>query len=225
LLEAPPDDPTTARREFEQAFRMLHRLAAVVEEGAGRTARIVGDMKSFSHPGSETFEPFDLNAALDLCVSLLDKQYRERIRVNRDYQIEQWVRGPYGRLNQVFLNLLTNAAQAMPNGGEIDISTRLDGDMAVVSIRDTGTGIPEAIRSRIFDPFFTTKGPGQGTGLGLSTSYGIITRLGGRIECHSLEGIGTEFILSIPVKPTQGVPVAGTVPTGEPLQLSVASCP
>jgi signal transduction histidine kinase len=201
VLQSPPDDPAAARREFEQAYRMLHRLASVVEEGAGRTARIVGDMKTFSHPGSETFEPFDLNAALDLCVSLLDKQYRERIRINRDYQVEQWVRGPYGRLNQVFINLLTNAAEAMPGGGEIDISTRIDGAFAVVSIRDAGTGIPEEIRSRIFDPFFTTKGPGKGTGLGLSTSYGIITRLGGRIECHSLEGIGTEFILHIPLNP------------------------
>lgn len=216
LLEQPADDPATARQELEQAFRMLRQLAGVVEEGAGRTARIVGDMKSFSHPGSETFEPFDLNASLDLCVGLLDKQYRERVRISRDYQAEGWVRGPYGRLNQVFINLLTNAAQAMPDGGDIDISTRTEGAFAVVAIRDTGTGIPEAVRSRIFDPFFTTKGPGKGTGLGLSTSYGIVTRLGGRIECHSLEGIGTEFIVFIPLNP-EGTPVAGhSTPPEEP---------
>jgi signal transduction histidine kinase len=222
LLRAPPEDPAAARRELDQAFRMLHRLASVVEEGAGRTARIVGDMKTFSHPGSETFEPFDLNAALDLCVSLLDKQYRERIRVNRDYQVDHWIRGPYGRLNQVFINLLTNAAEAMANGGEIDIATRIEGACAVVSIRDTGTGIPEAIRSRIFDPFFTTKGPGKGTGLGLSTSYGIITRLGGRIECHSLEGIGTEFILHIPVNPANVEASNGSPKPEEQPQLSLA---
>ena len=200
---------------------MLRRLASVVEEGAGRTARIVGDMKSFSHPGSETFEPFDLNASLDLCVGLLDKQYRERVRISRDYQADGWIRGPYGRLNQVFINLLTNAAQAMPEGGDIDISTRTEGGFAVVVIRDTGTGIPEAIRSRIFDPFFTTKAPGKGTGLGLSTSYGIITRLGGRIECHSLEGIGTEFVVFIPVNPDAAAMEAAASRTGEP---ALAAC-
>ena len=221
LLEQPVEDPALARQELEQTFRMLRRLAAVVEEGAGRTARIVGDMKSFSHPGSETFEPFDLNASLDLCVGLLDKQYRERVRISRDYQANGWIRGPYGRLNQVFINLLTNAAQAMPAGGDIDISTRTEGGFAVVVIRDTGTGIPEAIRSRIFDPFFTTKAPGKGTGLGLSTSYGIVTRLGGRIECHSLEGIGTEFVVFIPVNPDAGTLEPATSPAAEP---ALAAC-
>jgi two-component system, NtrC family, sensor kinase len=98
----------------------------------------------------------------------------------------------------VFLNLLTNAVQAMPGGGEIFATVRREANVVRVSIRDTGTGIPPAQLPRIFDPFFTTKAPGQGTGLGLSVSYGIVTRLGGTIECHSEEGVGTEFVVRLP---------------------------
>jgi signal transduction histidine kinase len=87
----------------------------------------------------------------------------------------------------------------MPQGGDIYIATRREGGQVAVSIRDTGGGIAEEVQPRIFDPFFTTKPPGQGTGLGLSISYGIISRLGGTIDCHSLVGIGTEFIVRLPI--------------------------
>jgi len=86
----------------------------------------------------------------------------------------------------------------MPGGGEIFATARREASVVRVSIRDTGTGIPGNLLPRIFDPFFTTKAPGQGTGLGLSVSYGIVTRLGGTIECHSQEGVGTEFIVRLP---------------------------
>jgi signal transduction histidine kinase len=192
-------DGGVVRRDVSAAFARIRTLASVVEEGANRTARIIGDMRKFSHPGVAAVERFDLNATLDVCVNLLDKQYRERIQIHRNYGAPGEIRGPASQLHQVFLNLLTNAVQAMPQGGDIYIATRREGGQVAVSIRDTGGGIAEEVQPRIFDPFFTTKPPGQGTGLGLSISYGIISRLGGTIDCHSLVGIGTEFIVRLPI--------------------------
>jgi len=101
------------------------------------------------------------------------------------------------------LNLLVNAAQAVPEHGEVTISTRLVQGSVVVSISDTGSGIPEDQLSRIFDPFFTTKSVGEGTGLGLSISYGIIERHGGTISVESLFGTGTTFTVRIPIRETE----------------------
>ena len=195
------DDASGHRVEIDSSFQKIRTLANVIEEGAERTAKIVGDMKSFAHPGSESYEDFDLNHALALCVNLLDKQFRDRIRVHKEFGPIPLVRGPHGQLNQVFLNLLTNAVQAMPEGGDIFIGTGRDGDQVRVTIRDTGPGIPESIRRRIFDPFFTTKRVGMGTGLGLTISYGIVKKTGGTIECTSEEGIGTSFVVVLPVSP------------------------
>jgi signal transduction histidine kinase len=199
-LEDGLSEPSEEHPDLDAAFRSLRRLTGVVSEGAGRTARIVRDMKTFSHPGKEeAAEPTDVAAVLELCTGLHANQYRERATVHCDFDAKCWCMAPAGHLNQVFLNLLTNAVQAMPGGGEIFASVRREAGVVRVSIRDTGTGIPPALLPRIFDPFFTTKAPGQGTGLGLSVSYGIVTRLGGTIECHSQEGIGTEFIVRLPL--------------------------
>lgn len=204
MVEAALDDGPAAsgseHSDVAAAFSTLRRLAGVVSEGADRTARIVRDMKTFAHPGSESTEPTDVSAVLELCTGLLKNQYRERVRVHCELAGDCWCQAPAGHLNQVFLNLLTNAVQAMPEGGggEIFATTCREGEFVRISIRDTGAGIPEEILPRIFDPFFTTKAPGQGTGLGLSVSYGIVTRLGGTIECRSEEGVGTEFIIQLP---------------------------
>jgi signal transduction histidine kinase len=96
------------------------------------------------------------------------------------------------------MNILNNAQQAIESRGMISITTRIEGKKASVAIRDSGCGISEEVRSRIFDPFFTTKAPGVGTGLGLSLSYGIISRLGGSIECRSQPGAGSEFVVTFP---------------------------
>lgn len=197
-LDDRPEQPASARPDVGAAFHSLRRLTGVVSEGADRTARIVRDMKTFSHPGGEKTEPTDVGAVLRLCVGLLENQYRERARVHCEIDDDCWCQAVPGHLNQVFLNLLTNAVQAMPGLGEIFASACRDGQAIRVSIRDTGTGIPAAVLPRIFDPFFTTKAVGQGTGLGLSVSYGIVTRMGGTIECHSVEGVGAEFILRLP---------------------------
>ncbi|REK10237.1 MAG: response regulator [Planctomycetota bacterium] len=201
LVSAPPgegDDDEQRRAEIAMAFKKILALAKVIEAGAVRTARIIGDLKTFSHPGNEGFQVFDLHESLDMCVNLLSSELRDRVEVVRDYGSIGRVYGPAGQLNQVFMNVLNNAQQAIAEGGHIYLATRQDGDHIEVSIRDDGCGIPENIREKIFDPFFTTKEPGIGTGLGLSLSYGLITKLGGAIECRSTPGEGTEFVIRFP---------------------------
>jgi hypothetical protein len=103
------------------------------------------------------------------------------------------------KLQQVFLNLFLNARDAMPKGGWLSIATRVDGDLVVAEVGDTGTGIPREHLSRIYDPFFTTKAIGRGTGLGLSITYGIVREHDGAIACDSTTGEGTRFTLSFPL--------------------------
>jgi len=105
-----------------------------------------------------------------------------------------------GQLNQVFMNLLVNAAHAIEEKGTITVRTGSDGHEVWVEVADTGTGIPQENRARLFDPFFTTKPVGQGTGLGLSLAYGIVSRHGGRIDVDSEVGKGSTFRVTVPVR-------------------------
>ena len=202
---------TGFRGEVERHFRRIFSLASVIENGASRTARIIHDLKTFSHPGNEEHREFDLHQSLDMCLNLLTNQIKHRVTVRRDYGEVPRVIGPTGQLNQVFMNLLSNAQQAIPGEGEIVIKTRQEGSWLSVSIRDNGTGIPPELKQKIFDPFFTTKEPGMGTGLGLSLSYGIISKLGGTIECYSEPGQGAEFVVRIPNRPAAPSPAAAAI--------------
>jgi signal transduction histidine kinase len=209
LLAGPTDEGGQAtREEIDGLFRRLFSLSTVIENGASRTARIIADLKTFSHPGKEDYDDFDLHQSLDMCLNLLFSQVKHRITLVRDYGDVGIVHGPHGHLNQIFMNILNNAQQAIEGEGQILVTTRSDGERVSVSIRDDGPGIPEDIRGRIFDPFFTTKEPGLGTGLGLSISYGIISKLGGTIECRSTLGEGAEFIITFPRRGT--IPAEGT---------------
>ena len=201
FLERPGGCDAETRAEFDKLFGKIFSLARVVESGATRTARIVSDLKTFSHPGNEDQSLFDLHQALDMCLNLLFNQIKHRITITRDYGTVGSVHGPYGQLNQVFMNILNNAQQAIEGEGEITIATQEQAGWVTVSVRDTGVGIPEANRGKIFDPFFTTKPPGVGTGLGLSLSYGIVSKLGGAIECFSGPEGGSEFTIRFPRSP------------------------
>ncbi len=178
------------REEVRPAIHKILSLAAVIEAGAARTARIISDLKTFSHPGNEDYQVFDLHESLDMCVNLLSSALRDRVEVVRQYGQIGRVYGPAGQLNQVFMNILNNAQQAIDGEGTITISTCQHDDSISVTIRDDGCGIPATVRAKIFDPFFTTKEPGVGTGLGLSLSYGLITKLGGTIELQQQSGPG-----------------------------------
>ncbi|MFY0526882.1 PAS domain S-box protein [Archangium gephyra] len=172
-------------------------------EGAERVRQIVRQLKAFSRPDEERQESVDLHAVLDSAVMLAANEIKHRARLKREYGAMPHVKGNEGRLCQVFLNLVVNAAQAIPEGAaeknEIRLVTREGPHGRVIAeVQDTGSGIPPEVLGRIFDPFFTTKPVGVGTGLGLSICHGIITSLGGEISVESQPGRGTTVRVVLP---------------------------
>jgi PAS domain S-box-containing protein len=184
-------------------------LLAEVREGAERVRQIVRQLKTFSRPDEEQVGPVDVHAVLDSAVMLATNEIKHRAQLRRLYGELPRVLGNEGRLCQVFLNLVVNAAQAIPEGAaernEIRLVTRLspDGKVAVIEVQDTGVGISREALGRIFDPFYTTKPVGVGTGLGLSICHGIITNLGGDISVESEPGKGTTVRVLLPVAEEQ----------------------
>ena len=187
---------------------MLELIAESLD-GASRVRRIVQDLRDFSRPGETEWQFADLQACLESTLNVVWNEIKYKADVVRDYAELPPVECLPGQLNQVFLNLLVNAAQAIPERGVITLRTRCDGDVVRISVEDDGCGIPPEIRDRIFDPFFTTKPVGKGTGLGLSVTYGIVEKHGGRIELDSAPGRGSRFVVCLPVKRPAGAPRAG----------------
>jgi PAS domain S-box-containing protein len=188
----------------------LPLLAQAAEEaysGAERVQRIVRDLKVFARGSDDDREsPVDVTRVLDAMVNIVSNEIRHRARLTRDYREVLPVLAVESRLGQVFLNLLVNATQALPEGradeNEIRVTARMHGDFVVVSVEDTGAGIPAEIRGRIFDPFFTTKANSTGTGLGLAICQDIVHRHGGRIEVDSEVGAGSRFRVFLRSAPT-----------------------
>lgn len=179
----------------------LPAMLAESREGIDRVRRIVQDLKDFSHADEGTFASADLHAGIEATLNIAANELKYRADVIRDYGELPYVECMLSQLNQVFLNLLVNAAQAMPEDrrGQISIRTRLSDEAVILEFSDDGSGIDPQHLSRIFDPFFTTKPVGKGTGLGLSLSYGIIEKHHGRIEVDSTPGVGTTFRITLPV--------------------------
>ncbi len=177
--------------------------------GASRIKRIVEDLRIFGRDDKPRNQAVDLHDALDLAVKLGVAEIKPRATVVQSFEATRPVFGDRGRLEQVFVNLLVNAAQAMPEGrasrNQIHISTR-DGaegtNRVLVEIEDTGPGIPAEDLERVFDPFFTTKPLGRGSGLGLSLCHGIVTGMGGQIRLDSQVGVGTRVCLDFPAAET-----------------------
>ncbi len=193
-----------ALRTPEQMVDPNDLLAALsdAQQGSDRVGRIVRDLKTFSRADDERREPIELHTALDLSLQMTATTLKHKATVVKRYGTIPRVDASDSRLGQVFVNLLVNAAQALPDDGKhhtVEVSTHTDGDgRAVVTIKDSGRGIPAEIVSRIFDPFFTTKPVGVGTGLGLSICHNIITALGGEIVVESQVGAGTTFKVVLP---------------------------
>ncbi|HYH99897.1 PAS domain S-box protein, partial [Hyalangium sp.] len=170
--------------------------------GANKVRQIVADLKTFSRADDDVPTSVNLQNVIESAITIARAELRYRARVVRDYVEVPPVEGSEGRLGQVFLNLLINAAQAIPQGqpehNEIRIKLRTVQGHVIVEMRDTGAGIPPEMRSRIFDPFFTTKPAGVGTGLGLFVCQGIVTRFGGEISMESEVGRGTTFRIIFP---------------------------
>jgi signal transduction histidine kinase len=184
----------------------IPELADMVNEarqGAERVRKIVRGMKTFARADEERRAPLDVKAVLELSINMAFHEIRHRARVVKDYGAVPLVEADEARLGQVFLNLLVNAAHAIPEGqvdkNEIRIVTRthLSGRV-VVEVRDTGRGIPPEVLRRVFDPFFTTKDIGQGTGLGLSICRNLVVAMGGEIVAESDPGKGTTFRVTLP---------------------------
>lgn len=180
---------------------LLERLDEA-EHGARRVSAIVGDLRTFGRPEQMERGPVSVVQAVSAAVKVTASHFRHRARLVEAYEATPFVEGSATRLEQVFVNLLVNAAQAIPegdpDGNEATVRVRSDGAEVVVEVSDTGVGIPAAILDRVFDPFFTTKPRGVGTGLGLPTSLGIVTSLGGGITVSSVPGAGTTFRVNLP---------------------------
>lgn len=178
----------------------VYALLYEISEGSSRISEIVVALKNYSFLGQAPIQQINIHEGIDNTLVILRNKMKVGITVRREYSDELPPIVAYGsELNQVWTNLLDNAADAMKGKGEITIRTRKVGTWAVVEIEDNGPGIPEAIQSRIFDPFFTTKEPGKGTGLGLSTSYGIVTeKHKGTIAVKSRPG-STCFTVKLPI--------------------------
>jgi signal transduction histidine kinase len=176
----------------------VREMLGVISRGADRTKAIVQALHSYSRGDSERLVEVDLHRGLDESLELLRHHLKQGITVERKYGQVGRVRGFAGQLQQVFMNLLTNAAQALGENGEIVIETARVGKDVVIKIVDDGPGIPPDVLPRIFDPFFTTKEVGKGSGLGLSIVHGIVERHGGRIDVDSSVGRGTTFTVTLP---------------------------
>ena len=197
-VEEPPE-VTAIKKDIDYEY-LISDLAKIVKScrnGAERSKRIVSDLKLFARAEDDQLIGWDLNQGLEAALSLCAGQFKNRINFVKDLGVlPPLVASP--QLTQVFLNLVVNACQAIPDRGEVKIKTWHEESFHYVSVSDDGQGIPLEHRDRIFDPFFTTKKVGEGTGLGLSISYGIVEKHGGIILVESDVGKGTCFTIKLP---------------------------
>ena len=189
------------KNKTDIAFSMkeIQDLLRGIEEGANRTSEIVKGLRNFSRLDQNVVKKANLNEGIESTLTLLHTVYKDRIEIIKDYGDIPEVECLPGQINQVLMNILSNAIQAIAEKGEIFIKTSEEKSAVKISIRDTGGGMSDETKQKIFDPFFTTKEVGKGTGLGLSISYGIIEKHQGKIEVNSVQGKGTEFIITLPV--------------------------
>lgn len=168
-------------------------------DGATRMKQIVQDLKAFSRTDEKEQKPADINAGLESTINIVWNELKYKAVVKKEYGDIPRTKCNLGQLNQVFMNILVNAAQAIDKQGEITVRTWQEGGNINVSISDTGAGIPPEHLNRIFEPFFTTKEVGKGTGLGMSIAYDIVKKHKGEIIVESDIGKGTTFTIKIPI--------------------------
>ena len=188
------------RNDVDFLLEDVVELIADCREGTDRITKIVMDLKDFAHPGEEKIQSADINAGLESTLNVVNNEIKYKATVIKDYGEIPTVAGYPQQLNQVFMNILVNAAQAIEKQGEIHIRTRSRNGHAQVMISDTGSGISQENIHKVFDPFFTTKEIGKGTGLGMNIAYNIIKKHNGTIDIQSEIGKGTTFIINIPAE-------------------------
>jgi signal transduction histidine kinase len=211
-VDSDPDLPPALRAELDRMKAVIEydylvedskKLIRSIRSGAERTASIVRDLKNFSRTGGGDMQETDVVAGIETTLNLIAPLHKNRIEIQRDYQpdLPRLVCNA-GHINQVFMNILTNAAQAIPGKGTIRIrvATREDPARVEVAITDNGAGIAADVLEHITDPFFTTKEVGEGTGLGLWISDSIVSAHGGTLTCESQVGVGSTFTVTLPLR-------------------------
>jgi signal transduction histidine kinase len=208
LMEA-ATTATTKSEEADLSYLQEHVPKAFERcvDGLGRISTIVRSMKEFAHPTQSQMAPSDLNRALQSTLTIARSEYKYVAELETELADLPLVTCHLNNINQVVLNLVVNAAHAIGDvvkgsdtKGTITVRTRQEGDNVIISIRDTGGGIPHAVASRIFEPFFTTKGVGKGTGQGLAIARTIVKDgHGGQLTFETCAGVGTTFFVRIPI--------------------------
>ncbi|CAN7457328.1 ATP-binding protein [Pseudoduganella sp. LjRoot289] len=201
---APVQARIAAIRDEADLEFLREDVTALVKEsmdGLKRVKDIVQALKDFSHVGETEWQVADLHHGLDSTLNIVSNEIKYKCTVEKQYGALPQIECLASQLNQVFMNLLVNAGHAIKERGTITLRTGAENGWVWVEVGDTGCGIPQENLNRIFEPFFTTKPVGSGTGLGLSLSYGIVAKHGGRIEVASELGKGTRFTVRLPVKP------------------------
>ncbi|HSO18479.1 MAG TPA: ATP-binding protein [Desulfosarcina sp.] len=192
-----------AEEEFKDSPNYKEFAASIgkIEEHVDRARKITHSMLGFARRMEPRLDDVEINRVLDQTIDILSNHARiNDIEIKKHFTERlPVIASDQSQLQQVFMNLINNAIDAIGSDGSVDITTRLDKESISISIHDDGPGIPAALQRKIFDPFFTTKHDGKGTGLGLSISYSIIEKLGGRIAVESREGEGTTFTVTLPV--------------------------
>ncbi len=206
-----PDDQSAllAKEEELDLDFLLEELPGSMSqslEGIGQVAAIVNAIKEFSHPGQDEMQIIDLNNAIETTLTVSRNQWKYHAEMTTDLDEDlPLVQCHQGDINQVVLNMVVNAAHAIEasdrsGGGQISVKTRSVEDWVEIEIADNGSGMTEEVQNRIFDPFFTTKDVGKGTGQGMAICFSIIhQKHGGTIECTSEIGVGTRFVIRVPV--------------------------
>ncbi|PUE62020.1 hypothetical protein B9Z36_01535 [Limnohabitans sp. Rim8] len=208
VLDAPATDPAemaALKKKLNYAFIRddLQSLLKETQEGVGRVKAIIQDLKDYARTNAAThYVASDLQVGLKSTLNIARNQLKDRADVRLTLGDLPLVECAPSQIDQVFLNLIVNAAQAMPAGkmGVIDIRTACNHEQVWIEVQDNGPGIAPEILKKIFDPFFTTKDPGTGTGLGLSVSQNIIQQHGGTLTVDSTVGVGTTFKITLPIK-------------------------
>lgn len=187
-------------KELDIGFVMddFRDLIKESRDGTERIKKIVLDLKDFAHPGNDKIQEADINAGIESTLNVVWNELKYKATVEKEFGALPLVKCFPQQLNQVFMNLLVNAAQAIEEKGQITVATRAVNGYVEVKIHDTGCGIPKENLSKVFDPFFTTKQVGTGTGLGLNVSYNIVKKHNGTINVESAPGKGTTFTVQIP---------------------------
>ena len=186
---------------FTEAYEAIQKTIEHIELGAVRTADIVRGLRNFSRMEKEEWQFVDVHSNINDVLILLKNKYKHHIKIVKDFDLSiPRIECLSGKINQVILNILSNAIDSIQENGEIFITTKLVYNFVSISIKDTGAGMEDKVKSKIFDPFFTTKEVGKGVGLGLSITYGIIQEHNAEIDVISKKAEGTEFIIKLPIK-------------------------